>query len=119
MITRRCLEKSSYPGMWEFTGGLVRTGETTRQTILRETGEEIGLSLPSEKVRLAGTLLNGGEYLDNYTARVEVEISQLTFQREEVMDARWVFPEEIARMVKSGEFVPGIWRDYEKLKHLL
>lgn len=119
MITRRCLEKSSYPGMWEFTGGLVRTGETTRQTILRETGEEIGLSLPSKKVRLAGTLLNGGEYLDNYTARVEAEISQLTFQREEVMDARWVFPEEIARMVKSGEFVPGIWRDYEKLKHLL
>ena len=70
-------------------------------------------------MRLVGTLLNGGEYLDNYTARVEVEISQLTFQWEEVMDARWVFPEEIARMVKSGEFVPGIWRDYEKLKHLL
>ena len=119
MITRRCLEKPSYPGMWEFTGGLVRTGETTRQTILRETGEENRPFPPFGKGAPGGDAVERRRYLDNYTARVEVEISQLTFQREEVMDARWVFPEEIARMVKSGEFVPGIWRDYEKLKHLL
>lgn len=119
MITRRCLEKPSHPGMWEFTGGLVCTGETTRQTILRETAEEIGLHLSQERVRLVGTLLKGREYLDNYTARVEVEISQLSLQAEEVMDARWVFPDEIARMAASGEFVPGTWRDYQNLRRLL
>ena len=44
MVTRRHLEKDGYPGKWECTGGLVRSGDSTFVTILRETEEEIGIA---------------------------------------------------------------------------
>ncbi|MFF5969343.1 NUDIX domain-containing protein [Streptomyces collinus] len=45
-------------GTWELPGGTVEPGESLRETVVRELGEETGLAARPEDVRLLGTLLD-------------------------------------------------------------
>jgi isopentenyldiphosphate isomerase len=109
MVTRRHPEKREYPGLWECTGGFVCAGETTLSTIIRETREEIGLALFPADVRLVATELRDRQFLDLYTATVDVEISALSLQPEEVTDAKWMTWDELTAMRDRGEFVDFIY----------
>jgi 8-oxo-dGTP pyrophosphatase MutT (NUDIX family) len=109
MVTKRHPQKREYPGLWECTGGFVCSGETTLDTILRETREEIGLPLSPADVRLVGTQLRERQFIDLYTATVEVRIESLVLQPEEVTDAKWVTWDELAALRARGEFVDFIF----------
>lgn len=43
LILRRCQERRSYPGCWEFPSGFIEDGETPRDAGRRELIEETGL----------------------------------------------------------------------------
>jgi 8-oxo-dGTP pyrophosphatase MutT (NUDIX family) len=45
-------------GTWELPGGTVEPGESLQETVVRELGEETGLTARPEDVRLLGTLLD-------------------------------------------------------------
>lgn len=119
MVTRRHLMKDGYPGKWECTGGLVTTGETTFQTILREAGEEIGLEFAPSQVRKVATKLCGREYLDIYTATTDTPVSELKLQPTEVIDARYVTWDELLEMRDSGEFIDNVYRRIMEFRSLL
>ena len=119
MITRRHPEKDSYPGMWECTGGLVRSGETARAAILRETAEEIGISFAPEDVRPLATLLCGQEYLDLFTAVTSRSAEQLILQPDEVVGARYVTWDELDEMNREGAFVPAVYRRLRQYRVML
>ncbi|MFJ4556891.1 bifunctional class I SAM-dependent methyltransferase/NUDIX hydrolase [Streptomyces massasporeus] len=59
-------------GTWELPGGTVEPGESLRETVVRELGEETGLAARPEDVRLLGTLLDdaGGVVRMTVAARV-------------------------------------------------
>ncbi|WP_086565714.1 bifunctional class I SAM-dependent methyltransferase/NUDIX hydrolase [Streptomyces africanus] len=59
-------------GTWELPGGTVEPGESLRETVVRELGEETGLDARPEDVRLLGTLLDdaGGVVRVTVAARV-------------------------------------------------
>ncbi len=109
MVTKRHPEKREYPGLWECTGGFVCAGETTKDTILREVREEIGLSLSPSDVRLITTELSGPQFLDLYTATADVAIEALILQPEEVTDARWVTWDALTDMRDRGEFIDFVY----------
>jgi 8-oxo-dGTP diphosphatase len=44
LITRR-LDTVHLPGLWEFPGGKVETGETLKAALMREIREEVGLNI--------------------------------------------------------------------------
>jgi len=44
LITRR-LDTAHLPGLWEFPGGKVESGETLKAALMREIREELGLSI--------------------------------------------------------------------------
>ena len=119
MVTRRHLKKDGHPGKWECTGGLVTTGESTFNTILREAEEEIGIKLNPRDVRRVATKLCGREYLDIYTAKTARPIDSLVLQPTEVIDARYVTWDELKSMRDSGEFIPNVYNRIMEFRSLL
>lgn len=119
MVTRRHPEKDAHPGKWECTGGLVRSGDSTFETILRETEEEIGIAFDPHEIRKIATRLNGQEYLDIFTAVTDRPIESLRLQPEEVVDARYVTWDELRAMRDSGEFLPHIYERIMEFRSLL
>lgn len=94
------------PLKWEATGGAVDAGEDTLTAAVRETGEELGLQLQKEKLVLLRTqLCDGIEFLDTYLTEWNGNIDELSFQENEVVDAKWVAYEEMEAMDACGELV--------------
>lgn len=97
LISRRHPDKPSCPLYWEATGGAVVAGEDTLTGAQREVAEELGLELPKEKFILLRRERRDWEpdFLDTYFVNWNGEISELTFQETEVVDAKWVTWEEL------------------------
>jgi 8-oxo-dGTP pyrophosphatase MutT (NUDIX family) len=77
-------------GTWELPGGTVEPGESLREAVVRELGEETGLVARPEDVRLLGTLLDdaGGLVRVTVAARVTAWRGEPSDQPEESV-GRW------------------------------
>ena len=101
LLTQRHPDKP-FPLAWESTGGSVVAGEDSLTGAMREVEEEIGLTLPLDKFKLVRTKTRRSDFLDTYLVREDFEINALTYQPEEVVDAKWVTFEEYTRIVHEG-----------------
>jgi 8-oxo-dGTP diphosphatase len=101
LLTRRSKNKTS-AGMWECTAGSVLAGEKSRDAIIREIKEELGI-----KVEIKGQPIS--EYTENdaifdlwMADNIEYKIDDLTLQKEEVDEAGYKTLNEIKDIIKSG-----------------
>jgi len=104
LISRRHPNKS-YPLCWEATGGAVTAGESSRIGALREVEEELGLKLDPKMGKCVIKEKHRNVFADIWLYRANVDISELSFQPTEVVDAKWATPQEIEQMCKDGQFV--------------
>ncbi len=119
LVTRRSFDKSS-GGLWEFTGGGVQTGETTLDTAVREAGEEIGVKASKEDFEFLYTLQRRNYFMDFYLLKQTRKIEEYTLQAEEVIDAKYVTPSELEKMIEDGLFVKTVAERYhENLDRIL
>src|SRR5262245_625686 len=96
-------------GLFSLPGGVVETGETLKQAVTREIAEETGLEI--EPVALAG---HREAIVRDGAGRVERHFVILAFAcrwrageptlNEEIGDARWIRPEELAELATT----PGL-----------
>lgn len=117
LIQQRNKKTDVRPYMWAITGGAVTSGEDSVTGAIRETYEELGLKLSTDKVKLLkryyidaeeGGLTN---YItDLYLAETDAKIDTLTLDKTEVKDAKYVSMDEIKYMIEHNEF----W-NYERL----
>jgi len=100
----------SLDGKWETTGGCAVAGDESLTAALRETKEELGLTLDPAK----GTLFqhiackseDGHAYFqDVWVFEHDCPIEDIVFQESETCDAMWVTPKTIREMMAKGEFV--------------
>ena len=108
LIARRALEKKSSPGLWSCAvAGVVDGDETYEENMIRETQEEIGLTLLPEELTLGIKERRSRVFLQWYFATKDVAISDLTLQKEEVMGARWISLQELNAWMRESphEFV--------------
>ncbi len=100
LLQRRDERKQTDPGKWDISvAGHVSAGQTVLEAALRETQEELGLSLNGDELELI--FIAPREYLDNahqffdrelhhnFLCRKDVELSSLTLQPGEVIDVAW------------------------------
>ena len=66
LIQKRSESKDTYPGHWTFSvGGHVSSGKTSKETVVRETKEELGVEISSDDIDHIFSLTN--EYNDPFT----------------------------------------------------
>lgn len=102
LITRRSLNKNR-GGMWEDTHGGVQSCETSMQAMIRELKEEIGLDVKEEELKLVRTLKRKNIFRDCYVLLKDIDIKEISFNDNEVMDCKYVSLEEFDEMIKRGE----------------
>ena len=114
LLTQRILNKNN-GGKWEPTGGLVISGETSKQGIKRELKEEIGLDIEDDKIRLIKEIVEENEKLnffrDIYLIKEDINLDELSFN-DEVIDGKYVTIEEFSKMIENNE-------SFEWLKYFL
>ncbi len=116
-----------FAGKWECTGGCALAGENSVDAAVREVGEELGLKLSASD----GELFK--RYKRNYPAgaralcdvwvfRANFELSDMTLQREEVSEARFIPSDELLEFFGKGAYkkrygyLPSLVEKYVKNK---
>ena len=107
LIQRRSPEKFAYPLRWDVSAaGAVDAGETSGQAAEREMREELGYALELADSRPVMTVNFPNGFDDFYVVEREIDLEDLTLQKEEVCEAAWVSLEEAERMVADKRFCP-------------
>lgn len=91
-------------GKWGLPGGRIDVGESPRETVRREMQEEFGISL-------AGKIFEIGDWeYRGYWHKVyatDVEIQELQFDRNEILNANWFQFHEVEKMERIGMLHTG------------
>lgn len=107
LLQKRSADKELWPSLWDITAaGGVLAGENGQQAARRELREEMGLDVRLEQARPKLTTFFRDGFSDVFTVRMDVELSELTLQKEEVADAQWATKEEILNRLEEGTFIP-------------
>ena len=118
LVTQRHPDKKA-GGLWEFTGGGVRAGETTRQAAVRELYEELGVHADESELSLLEVYRHKKYFMDIFVVRRDIDVNTLTLQPEEVVDAKWVSGEELLRMIEEKQVVWSVGLRYGQYRELL
>lgn len=108
LIQRRQPFKRSWSGMWDLTvGGSSVSGDTSFSAAIRETSEEIGVTLAPDELRRILTIeTTTGVFDDIYVVHKDLDETALTLQYEEVEQVKWADIDEIKSKIKEGIFIP-------------
>jgi len=106
-------------GKWALTGGHPTAGQTSLEGIITEVQEEIGIDITNDNPILFKTLTNNDQFFDLYYLKKDINIEDITIQKEEVDDIKWATQEEILAMNENNEFHEGHFKIFQEcLKYL-
>ena len=101
----------------EPTGGLVPSGEKSKDGAKRELKEEIGITVDDNDLILLKTNTEKGNvnvFRDVYVINKDIQINDLEFIDSEVSDAKYVTFEEFKNMIDKGEAFKWLEWFYEE-----
>ena len=119
LIQKRVKKKD---GKWATTGGHPVSGETSKQGIITEIKEELGVDIVKENIKLFKTIKTEDDFVDIYYLKEDIDIKKIKIQKEEVEDVKWATIEEINELIKNEAFSEShteffeLCLDYLKLK---
>jgi isopentenyldiphosphate isomerase len=128
LLSQRSAKKTICPLMWDVSvAGHIDAGETPIQAAIRETEEEIGLTISEQDLHKIGVFEcfqsydNGvmdNEFHNTFISQLKVPLSQLTPQEEEVEALKLVSFEDFETLIenienKNNHFVPSNKSYYE------
>lgn len=117
MQKRAALKRS--PNVWAMTGGSVIKGETSLQTVERETREELGIQLNREEIYFIKSFRTGEVWLDTYLVRQDIDLQDITMQETEVSDVKWMTYEEIEELFRKNQLLANRWEYVRELMKAL
>lgn len=107
LIQQRQSFKEGWPNMWDITvGGSAIQGDSSQTAAERELFEELGIRLDLQGIRPNLTINFDRGFGDMYLVEADIALNELTFQYEEVQDAKWATLDEIREMIENGTFIP-------------
>ena len=115
LLQYRCADKKLYPNTWDCSfAGHIGAGESSIDAILREGKEELGIDVDLDKLNyiltnrehLSYEDIDSNEFVDIYILRQDVKLEDISFQKEEVSDAKYVSIEEFFHLIDLGKMLP-------------
>jgi isopentenyldiphosphate isomerase len=107
LIQQRQPFKQGWPNMWDITvGGSAVTGDSSQEAASREVLEEIGLELDLSNQRPHLTINFDQGFDDVYLVNMDVDITKLKLQYEEVQTVKWATIDEIFTLIDDEKFIP-------------
>lgn len=115
LLSQRAADRPTNPLKWECVGGSVIAGEDSLAGALRETMEEVGITLAPEKGQVLFTkvrrVVDGARFNDimdvwRFDYDGEADLAHATTR--EVAQVKWCAPDEVARILASEEAVPTL-----------
>lgn len=104
LIQRRSPHLKLMPNVWAVTSGSAIAGEDSLTAAKRELSEELGVSASAEKFSFLGRLKRRNSFCDIWLLQKDVAVPDLTLQKEEVAEARWVSKEQLLTMLDDRRF---------------
>lgn len=108
LISQRSSSKKKYPLKWECNGGAIKKGEDEITGLIREIYEELGISLKKEEAIYLKTVKKEKQFKVIYLFSMDIDINNIKFVDDEVINARWVDISEFMDMFNKGDIVPNI-----------
>lgn len=108
LLQQRVATAKKFPNMWGQTGGGATKGETSWDTCVRESMEELRIKPEIEKSVLVGTFKRPNDFVDVWLVHTDTDIKGLKLQASEVQNAKWASAKDIEKMQKDGTFIPSI-----------
>lgn len=112
LIQKTSKQKGS---VWATTGGLVSSGYTPDETVVKEIEEELGLVVDFKELKHIETIKREQAFQDTYYLEKNINIEDLKIQEEEVEYVKWLSINEINELIKKGEFREGNILAFENL----
>ena len=109
LIQKRSPEKKLEPNKWAMTGGSVIKGESSLDTLKRETFEELGIELNTDNAIKIARYKTGNVWLDEYIVEQDINIKDIILQKEEVSEVKFVSFDEIEDIFNNGRFMKNRW----------
>lgn len=95
LLQKRSSAKEIEPNKWAWHGGHVIAGETEIDAIIRETKEELGITLKENQIKLLVKLkrdkVPNRQYTTAYYSICDFDINDFSIQKEELSEIKW-FP---------------------------
>ena len=101
LIQKRVKKKD---GKWATTGGHPISGETSKQGIITEIKEELGINVIEQNIKLLKTIKTKDDFVDIYYLREDIDIKKIKIQKEEVENVKWATIDEINELIKNEDF---------------
>ena len=104
LIQKTSKQKGSY---YSTTGGHVIHNETPIESIIREIKEELGLTIGKDNIKF----INQEKHpqapclFNIYELNMNIDISNLTLQKEEVEKVQWLTKEEVLKLIENKNFL--------------
>lgn len=110
LISQRAPTKLA-PNMWETTGGAAISGEDSLSAALRETKEELGITLYPKNGRVLKSYTyphssgDGAAYIEVWLFQQNIDIDAVALQVGETCDVKWASKEQIKQMMDQNIFI--------------
>lgn len=100
LIQHTSLEKG---GEYATTGGHVKSGFTSREGIITEVSEELGIDISNLDFKLFETVKLNGRIFDVYYLRHDFDINNLVYQKDEVESCSWMSINDILDLIHNDK----------------
>lgn len=107
LLQKRSANKKSHPNCWDISGaGHIKAGESVIDGAIRELKEELGVEAEEKDLQYIATIKStknpkNMEFGYVYLLRCNKKISDYIFEDEEVSEVKYVYYEELEKMVKD------------------
>lgn len=102
LIQKRSIQKD---GLWATTGGHPKSGESSLEGIITEVKEELGIVI--DRPILFKQASGKNTICDLYYIKENIDIAEITIQKEEVTNIKWASVDEINNLMNNDEFNKG------------